>query len=85
MIFMILSLNGFDLFVVFYLGNEITVASADLLYCVFESNWIGQSKAVAKGLIILTEVLKKPQQLIIVKFFPMNLETFTSVIPYIFL
>lgn len=79
MIFLILSFNGFDLFVVFYLCNEITVASSDLMYCVFESDWIDQSNVVAKDLIILTEVMKKPQQLIILKLFPMNLLTFTSV------
>lgn len=77
---LILAVNGFDLFVVFYLCNEITVASEELLYCVFESNWFGQSKMVALNLAILTEVLKRPQQLVVSKLFPMNLMTFTSVI-----
>lgn len=76
---LVLGANGFDLFVVFYLCNEITVASDELRYCVFECNWIGQSKMVVKNLVMLTEVLKRPQHLIVSKLFPMNLTTFTSV------
>ncbi len=78
--FIILFVNGFDLFIVLYLGNEITISSSELMYCVFESDWIWQSEAMVMDFIILTEVLKKPQQLIILKVYPMNLDTFTSVI-----
>lgn len=74
---LILSFNAFDLFVVLYLGNEITIASAELMYCLFESDWIGQP--ITKDLVILVEALKKPQQLIILQLYPMNLMTFTSV------
>lgn len=76
---LVMFFNGFDLFLVLWFGNEITVASSDLRYCVFESDWIGQSKSVANYVTILTEVLKKPQELIILKVFPMDLETFTSI------
>lgn len=79
---LIFCFNTFDLFAVLYLGNEITAASADLMYCVFESDWVGQSKTVTMDVIILTEKLKKPQELVLLKLYPMNLVTFTSVIQF---
>lgn len=81
---LLLFINGFDLFVVLYLSDEITVASAELMYCVFEANWIGQPKAVVQNLIVLAEVLKKPHELIILKLYTMNLATFTAVFSSLF-
>lgn len=68
----------FDIFIVLYLANEITDASNQLSYCLFESNWMEQSEKCKKCVIILGEVLKRPQQLIIF-IYPMNLDTFTKV------
>lgn len=62
-----------------YFGNEIELNSGGLSYCLFESNWMEQTKSCQKNIIILMEVLKKPQQLVIAKLYPLNLETFISV------
>lgn len=74
-----LSHGIFDIFLVMYLGNEIYLESYGLPYCLFESNWMDQSESCKKIIIIMSEVLKKPQELVIFKLYPMNLERFTSV------
>lgn len=61
-----------------YLDNEITTASTDLLHCLFESNWIDQTESSKKSVVIVSEMLKKPLQLVIL-IYPLNLDTFTSV------
>lgn len=71
--------NIFDIFMIMFLGNEIKSSRDRLSYCLFESNWIEQSKSCKKCIIILTEVLKQPQELVIWKLYPLNLKTFTSV------
>ena len=68
----------FDIFVILFLANEITLESDRLSYCLFESNWFQQSEATKKCVIIMCEMIKQPQQLTIF-LYPMNLETFTSV------
>lgn len=74
----ILLYGAFDIFCVMYLGNEITLASDRLSYCLFESNWIEQTESSKKYFIILCEVLKQPQHMVIL-IYPLNLQTFTSV------
>lgn len=69
----------FDIFMVMYLGNEIELYSNRLSQCLFESNWIEQSESHKKLLVILTEVLRQPQVLIVGKLYPLNLYTFTTV------
>nr|QGW45403.1 odorant receptor 30 [Bradysia odoriphaga] len=76
----ILIYNTFDIFVVLYLGNEIKYHYSQLIYCLFESDWINQLASVKQNIIILTEVLKQPQGLVILKLYPMDLETFTSIV-----
>ncbi|XP_037028512.1 odorant receptor 94b-like [Bradysia coprophila] len=76
----ILIYNTFDIFVVMYFGNEIKYHYSQLIYCLFESDWINQLDTVKRNIIILTEVLKQPQDLVILKLYPMNLETFTSIV-----
>lgn len=71
--------NTFDIFMLMYFGNEIKLESDRFSYCLFESSWIDQPKVIKDNMIILTEILKQPQQLIICKLYPMNLGTFTSV------
>lgn len=61
-----------------YLANEITVASERLSYSLFESNWIEQTESCKKYVLIMGEVLKQPQQLVIL-IYPLNLETFMMV------
>ncbi len=76
---MALAYSIFDIFMVMYLGNEIKLSSDELSYCVYESNWIEQTISCKKCVIILMERLKRPQELIVGKIYPLNLLTFTSV------
>ncbi|XP_037032438.1 uncharacterized protein LOC119071566 [Bradysia coprophila] len=69
----------FDIFLVMYLANDITLASDRLSYCLFESNWIEQTESCKKYVLIMGEVLKQPQQLAVL-IYPMNLETFMTII-----
>ncbi|XP_037049666.1 odorant receptor 94b-like [Bradysia coprophila] len=69
----------FDSFFVMYLANNITVASDRLSYCLFESNWIERTESCKRYVLILGEVLRQPQELIILTY-PMNLETFMTII-----
>lgn len=68
-----------NIFVMMYLGNSIKFESDKLSYCLFQCNWIDQSKASRMDIVILGEFLKKPHELVILKLFPMNLVTFATV------
>ncbi len=68
----------FEIFIIMYLANEITEESDRLSYCLFESNWIDQPEYTKKCVIIMCEMIRSPQQLVVF-IYPMNLETFTSV------
>lgn len=61
----ILLYNFFEIFLVMYFGNEIKLSSHRLSYSLFESNWIEESKSLKKSKIILIELLKQPQELVI--------------------
>lgn len=61
-----------------YLGNELKCSSHRLSYCLFESDWIGQSQLCQKSIIILAEALKQLHELIIGKIYPLNLKTFST-------
>lgn len=63
---------------VLYLTNEITIESSKLINRVYESEWIDQPEQTKKCVIIFCEVLKQPQELMIL-IYPLNLETFTRV------
>lgn len=67
-----------DIFVIMYLTNDITIGSGRLSQCLFESNWIDQTESCKKYVLIMGEVLKQPQQLVILVY-PMSLETFMKV------
>lgn len=69
----------FDIFMVMNFGNEIKISSNRLSYCLFESNWIDQSNENKKRVIILTEILKQPYQLIVCKVYPLDLKSFSAV------
>lgn len=68
----------FDIFMVLYLTNEITIESGKLIYRIFESDWMDQSQATKNCVVIFCEVLKQPQELAIL-IYPLSLETFTRV------
>ncbi len=68
-----------DIFMLMYLGNEIKLASDNLSYCLYQSNWIEQTESCKKYFLIVVERLKVPQELTVGKLFPLNLETFTAV------
>lgn len=75
----ILSYNIFDVFMVMYFSNEITLLSDSLSYCLFESDWVGQSEKIKKVLLIFGERLKQSEQLVILKLYPLTLDLFTRV------
>ncbi|KAJ6649327.1 Odorant receptor 94b [Pseudolycoriella hygida] len=68
-----------DIFLAMFFASEITSSSDRLSFCLYESNWMGQTESCKKLLIIFCEVLKQPQELKILVY-PMNLETFTSIV-----
>lgn len=71
--------NLFDIFVVMYLGNEIELSSNRLSRRLFESKWMEQTEKCKKYLMIVTEVVKQPRELIVGKLYPLNLQTFSYV------
>lgn len=71
--------NLCDIFMVMYFGNEIKLASERLSYSLFESNWPDRSQSCKKRIIFFCERLKRPKQQLILKIYPMTLETFTRV------
>nr|QGW45423.1 odorant receptor 50 [Bradysia odoriphaga] len=75
-----LTYSIFDIFMILYLGNELKLASDELSTCLYESDWIEQTESSRKSIIILSERLKQPQQLVVGKLYPLNLETFTSIV-----
>lgn len=68
-----------EIFMITYLGNEITVSSSYFMYNIFRSNWIEQPLSTKKDIIIFCEHLKQPQKILIGKLYPLTLETFVKV------
>lgn len=77
--FLVMTYQFFDIFMITYYGNEIMFLSGNLSLCLFKSNWMDQSEKCKRSLIILMEVLKQPQVLVIGKLYPLDLEIFTNV------
>lgn len=69
----------FDIFMIMYFGSEITSWSNGLSYSLFESEWTDRSVSVQKNVVIFGEFLKRPHQLVIIKIYPLTLETFKRV------
>ncbi len=69
----------FEIFAIMYFGNEITLASSDLCYSLYESNWMDQSAAYKKLIIIFMSALRQPETIVIGKLFPLSLSVFMSV------
>lgn len=71
--------NICEILLITYLGNEITIASDRLSYCLFESDWTNQPQSTKKCMIIFGEYLKKAHEMEVFKLYPVTLETFTRV------
>lgn len=69
----------FDIFMITFYGNEIKLHSDKLTYRLYESNWIDRSESIKKNVKIFGEFLMEPQTLIVLKLYPLTLETFTEV------
>jgi len=69
----------FEIFVLIYYGNEIALASDQLSFRVYESNWMCMPIKCRKLMIIIMEQWRKPQELIVGKIFPMRIKLLTSV------
>lgn len=68
-----------DILTITYFGNEITIKSNDLSWCIYESHWIDQPLIHQKHIIICLEFFMRPQTLVIGFLFPLDLKTFVSV------
>lgn len=79
MYFSLTGIYSFEIFLLMYYGNEVTLASEDLFTGVYKSNWMDSSLRFRKTAITFRERLKKPQEMKIGKVFPMNLKMLTSV------
>ncbi|XP_037048418.1 odorant receptor 43a-like [Bradysia coprophila] len=69
-----------ELFMITYFGNEIMLSSNRLSYSLFESDWIEQPQSTIKCVLIFGEYLKKPQELLIGRLYPLTLATFTKIL-----
>lgn len=79
---MYISLGGiymYEIFVIIYLANEITLQSDRLSYCIYESNWPCMSTKFRKLVIIIGEKWKKPIIVVVGKIFRMRIHLITSV------
>ncbi|XP_037039740.1 putative odorant receptor 71a [Bradysia coprophila] len=72
--------NIAELFMITYLGNEIMLSSSGLSYSLFESEWVEQAHSTQKCLIVFGEYLKRSQEMLIGKLYPLTLETFTRIL-----
>lgn len=75
----ILLFNICDIYAVMFLGNEIKLSTNRLSYCLFECNWMVQSKSIKRTVMIFGELIRQPHQLVVLKIYPVTLETFTRV------
>ncbi|XP_037026086.1 odorant receptor 94a-like [Bradysia coprophila] len=70
----------YGLFMITYFGNEIMLSSNRLSYSLFESDWYNQPQSTKKCIVIFGEYLKRPQEIVIGKLYPLTLETFTRIL-----
>ncbi|XP_037041517.1 odorant receptor 94b-like [Bradysia coprophila] len=69
-----------ELFMITYFGNEIKLYSSRLTYSLFESNWVDQPLATKKCIIVFGEYLKRSDEMLIGKLYPLTLETFVRIL-----
>ncbi|XP_037033155.1 putative odorant receptor 71a [Bradysia coprophila] len=69
----------FDIFMITYFGNHILSESERLSYYLFESEWVNQQLSTKKIVLLFAEFLNEPRQLVILKIYPLTLETFKRI------
>lgn len=69
----------FDIFMIAFYGNEIKSASDALSHRLYESVWIERGQAIRCNVLMFGEFLKKPIELVVLKLYPLTLETFMTV------
>lgn len=72
----------FEIFLPCFFGNEIMLASNNLSYSLFSSEWTEQNISYKKKMIIFTERLRRPIVITAGKIVNLSLITFTSVCIY---
>ncbi|XP_037039733.1 odorant receptor 94b-like isoform X2 [Bradysia coprophila] len=77
-----LGYNVAGILITTYLGNEITLTSNRLSYCVFESDWYDQPQSTKFIITILGEFLQQPQVMVVAKLYTLTLETFTRILNF---
>lgn len=75
----VLLYSFFDILMVMYFGNEITLSSDRISYCLFESDWVDQLQSTKKYIIIFGEFMQKPHKLVMIKLYSLTLEIFMRV------
>ncbi len=75
----LMGIYNYEISLLMFYGNEVTLASEELLGSVYHSNWPDLSIKYRKLLLIFMERLKRPQEMLIGKMFPLNLKSLTSV------
>lgn len=69
----------FEIFVIIYFANEVSLKCDQLNYCIFESNWTDMSLKWKKLMINFCEKCKKPKEFVVGKIFTMRMDLLTSV------
>lgn len=75
----LMGIYNYEISLLMYYGNEITLASEQLMGSVYHSNWMDLSIKYRKIALIFMERLKRPQEMLIGKLFPLNIKSLTSV------
>lgn len=75
----LMGIYNYEISLLMFYGNEVTLASEELIRCVYNSNWMDLSIRYRRIALIFMERLKKPQEMLIGKVFPLNLKSLSSV------
>lgn len=75
----LMGIYTYEIFMLMYFGNEVSLSSEELLTSVYESNWMDSSMRYRKLALTLMERLKRKEEMKIAKLFPLNLNMMTSV------
>lgn len=76
----LMGIYNYEISQLMYYGNEITLASEQLMGSTYQSNWMDLSIKYRKLTLIFMERLKKPHKMLIGKVFPLDLKLLTSVL-----
>lgn len=75
----LMGIYNYEISLLMYYGNEITLASEEMMGSIYHSNWMDLSITYRKLAMIFMERFKKPQEMLIGKLFPLNIKSLTSV------